>query len=738
MPDNDRNAGKSSAWHDPLDDLISPILRHDESANSASQSIGSVTPNMSRHDPLDDLLTESAPTHSSDVAPKIRDDHLSRGSRDSNDRPLSEPAKQSKAKTEAAKLAAHWPTDEAGRAGAAGQSPKLPIGGWLNLVAAGLVFGCVVSPIRIYLNISIAMVGKLESEYPGINELLVGETAVEVALWMFRVVLTVVFFKRHRAVPRLMVLWLSSSLLASIVMLVWTKQVFGEWVDPAKSVAAVVVSVIWISYFQLSKRVKHTFGNDPFSNCNEGELVLLTDADVVTSGANGVRPIATDQGSRQLKGHFEWRFCGLIGVVLFGALAIGIIIGQGFGARNGRTADDSPVHEFAATQPTTTDATSNSESSTIAPYGTWPPLVEKQSQDSLTETVSRKVDQLQKDSNVQIRPDRAKRAMAFSFYELGIEALRIAYDSPGIEDADSDRLSKIAGEQLNRAAETDPTFSAPVIALACIELYDKNGHARAKELLNQVISREPANAEAHYYLADVYHDDGDDDQAFLSLQRAIQFDPIFAPAYSLRAVLYRNRREFAKAKADRETFDNLAGSPNDENITGTYPWTVRSILFQSKRTPLSLRYSSIWFPFESVAKGTELRLIRHSERKNIAISFINLAEMGIGDGDALDLLSEALTGIKDEQQRLSDESDFSATRPNGDRIGSHQLAWADIKTTKPPALNQRSRLFLLKSRRNAWLVRFSVPAGDESFFQQHLASAEEVIRSISFRDGQPK
>ena len=201
--------------------------------------------------------------------------------------------------------------------------------------------------------------------------------------------------------------------------------------------------------------------------------------------------------------------------------------------------------------------------------------------------------------------------------------------------------------------------------------------------------------------------------------------------------IHQDRRDISKAKADRQVFVNLAGSEDRDNKEGIYPWTIRPILFQSKKTGLTLRYSSIWYPFDSVAKGTELRLIRNSERKNVAISFINLADVDTADGGPLDLLNDVVKEIEDEQRNLSADSDFSASRASMGQIGDHRVAWTDMKTTKPAALSQRSRVFLLKRREKAWLIRFSVPAGDESFFQQHLPSAEELIRSVSFRDAPP-
>ncbi len=736
MPDDNlTEPQRSDGWHDPLDDLIAPILNQHGPAKSSEYPMRPAAAQPVRRNPLDDLLPEVEQSPLEAKTKKILDHKFDKVRRDFNARELEEEASRPSGavqKTQAAE-AVHWPYDQAGRA----VDPKnlLPIGGWLNLVAAGLVFGAVVGPIRLYLDISLAMVAKLEDEYPGFNELLIGEAIIRGAMLVSQVALAVLFFRRHWTVPRLMVLLLSLNVLASVVMLVWSKQVFGEWLDPANSLTGpLVVATIWIPYFLLSKRVKLTFGCQ--ASTRDGSRAFnyanSTDDDEHVSHLSSLQ-----SSGDQKSGRLGWKIGFLVGVLFLGGLAAGVMIGQNFGTQNVELAGHAPSDKGLVKQSSTNserDEIPQSDSRSIAPYGTWPPSAEKPSQDSLTSAVNRQVDRLQKDSNVQLRPDRAKRATAFSFYQIGIETARRAYDlSSSLDGLESDRLSKTAIEHFNRAVEVDPTFSAPIIALACIELYDRGAHDRARQMLNQVINREPANAEAHYYLADVYYDDGDEVQALLSIERALNFDPNFAPAYALRAVIHQHRGEFSKAKADQQVFANLGGSVDRNSEGGTYPWTIRSILFESKKTGLSLRYSSIWYPFDSVAKGTELRLIRNSDRKNVAISFINLADDVTADGGPLDLLNHVVKEIEDEQRNLSADSDFSASRASMVQIGDHRVAWTDMKTTKPAALSQRSRVFLLKRREQAWLIRFSVPAGNESFFQQHLPSAEDVIRSVSFR-----
>ena len=263
MPDDHRTQGpKNDASRDPLDDLIAPILGHERPADSNHQPVRSAAQNESRCDPLDDLLPKTEPSRSVVVGSKSLDDKMGKFRRDFNNFQFPDAANLSGAdrSSHSVKSVVHWPFDQSGRAVAVNQSSKLPLGGWLAFVAAGLVIGCVVGAIRLWLEISVAMDGKLAIEYPGFNDLLIAEVLIWGALLVFQVVLAVLFFKKHRAVPKLMVCWLSMNLLGAILLLSWSEQVFREGIDPAKFLASpIVLAVIWIPYFAFSKRVKRTF-----------------------------------------------------------------------------------------------------------------------------------------------------------------------------------------------------------------------------------------------------------------------------------------------------------------------------------------------------------------------------------------------------------------------------------------------------------------------------------------------
>ncbi len=343
---------------------------------------------------------------------------------------------------------------------------------------------------------------------------------------------------------------------------------------------------------------------------------------------------------------------------------------------------------------------------------------------TLPSFVSSKMDQFEKDSILQLRPDRAKRALAFGVYELGVDAARRA-DQPNVEN--SDQLWESAIESLNKAVEIDPSFVAPRIVLACIHEYYKNEHDKAKQLLDDAIRREPTNAEAHYYLADVHYDDGNEEDAIRELNLAVNLDPYFGLAYRLRSRLYEARNELTEAALDLNIFEALAGNLDADHV---YPWTLRSVLFRSKESGLTLQYSSVWYPFESMAKGSEIRLIRHDHARAIAFSMIYLGEVFHPGMKREEMVVDLFEGMREAEPSLGTAE---IVRLGGGEfiLDRQSVHWIDYEIESPPLLATRSRIFMLEHAGKVWSIRFSTPR-DEVLFRQYLQSAEDVIRSISF------
>ncbi|MEZ5774147.1 MAG: DUF2569 domain-containing protein [Hyphomicrobiaceae bacterium] len=147
------------------------------------------------------------------------------------------------------------------------------IGGWLLLVAIGLIF----SPIRmvmqfwpLYQTVYFdgvtwqALNDTSSSTYvPYLAELIVVETVLNAMLLAAALVLIVMFFTRRRVFPKLYI----ALAVASIVVLVGDALVGGMLLseaafdpDTAKEIArSLVGAAIWIPYMLVSRRVKATF-----------------------------------------------------------------------------------------------------------------------------------------------------------------------------------------------------------------------------------------------------------------------------------------------------------------------------------------------------------------------------------------------------------------------------------------------------------------------------------------------
>lgn len=66
---------------------------------------------------------------------------------------------------------------------------------------------------------------------------------------------------------------------------------------------------------------------------------------------------------------------------------------------------------------------------------------------------------------------------------------------------------------------------------AGMRAYEQQDWARALDLFNQVLYSEPASADIHYHIGEIYRFQGLTDQASAAYDASIQIDPKFAPAY---------------------------------------------------------------------------------------------------------------------------------------------------------------------------------------------------------------
>ncbi|MFA5258057.1 MAG: DUF2569 domain-containing protein [Opitutales bacterium] len=138
------------------------------------------------------------------------------------------------------------------------------IGGWLWGVAFSLV-------VSIIVNISAAMdswamlhdenMENAESMYPGLTNLCIFEFAVNIAFVLACIVVTYMFFRRKR-ITRVLVILLYVAAIATIVVdTVWANNLVGDSaaLDMSEAVKSMILQVVVICYFAVSKRVKKTF-----------------------------------------------------------------------------------------------------------------------------------------------------------------------------------------------------------------------------------------------------------------------------------------------------------------------------------------------------------------------------------------------------------------------------------------------------------------------------------------------
>ncbi len=147
------------------------------------------------------------------------------------------------------------------------------IGGWLILVAIGLIF----TPLRLLVVLFKDLLPVISGDtwsrlttpgttayHPLWAPLLLFETIGNCVFIVFPIIITVFFFQRRRFVPTLIIVLLLTNLVfvaadyfaASLIPLIDVQEDMGSLVELAR---VVIACAIWVPYFLISKRVKGTF-----------------------------------------------------------------------------------------------------------------------------------------------------------------------------------------------------------------------------------------------------------------------------------------------------------------------------------------------------------------------------------------------------------------------------------------------------------------------------------------------
>ncbi|MCD5322224.1 MULTISPECIES: DUF2569 domain-containing protein [Pontibacillus] len=150
------------------------------------------------------------------------------------------------------------------------------INGWLILVAMGLIFSIVGNVIKIFTTFLPLFEEETWSEIttkgtdlyaPFLGTTIIVESIVQILLLGFTIFLAVMFFKKHRLVPKLMIYFYIIALVLIVIdntvaFAILQESEFGQIAYGQlypQLFGAIIGACIWIPYFLKSKRVKLTF-----------------------------------------------------------------------------------------------------------------------------------------------------------------------------------------------------------------------------------------------------------------------------------------------------------------------------------------------------------------------------------------------------------------------------------------------------------------------------------------------
>jgi len=147
------------------------------------------------------------------------------------------------------------------------------IAGWLILPAIGIAF----APLGLLVSIAKDILPAFGDDvwpllvnpgspiyHPLWAPIIIFELVADIAMVIASLVVLVMFFRKSRHAPRVIVIWLAALLVVQIVDLLLTRQIPAvasqvEFDDFRDLLRSAVVAAIWIPYFLVSRRVKNTF-----------------------------------------------------------------------------------------------------------------------------------------------------------------------------------------------------------------------------------------------------------------------------------------------------------------------------------------------------------------------------------------------------------------------------------------------------------------------------------------------
>jgi transglutaminase-like putative cysteine protease len=157
------------------------------------------------------------------------------------------------------------------------------IGGWLFLVAIGIIF----SPFRLLWDFLVANEFYENQTWTGLYllknwpmlALLTFELISNILLIIFSVLLMALFFKRRSSLPRMITIYYISLVSIQVIDIAAVNLLSDDDVSYQPLIQALIVASIWIPYFNLSQRVNETFVER-----------LHDDQDVAQNPAEAIQP----------------------------------------------------------------------------------------------------------------------------------------------------------------------------------------------------------------------------------------------------------------------------------------------------------------------------------------------------------------------------------------------------------------------------------------------------------------